>query len=104
MEPLTPLPATVVSTLGLWLVGSISSCVVVADQLLNRFFRICGQMLSAIARLTFISVIAHIRTGSHTEFVILRGDIQLSKNLHTRGVKLLPRVRKRFFVPSLYRP
>ena len=60
--------------------GEYQLWVVVADRLLDRFFRSCGQMLSAIARIIMM-VMAHIRTGSHTEFVILRGDIQFSRSL-----------------------
>ena len=89
--------------------GESQLCVVVADRLLNRFFRICGQMLSAIARLTLVSVMAHIRTGSHTEFVI-RGKYSVFKELAEffsvaqEGLNCYLGCEKRFFAPSLYRP
>ena len=61
--------------------GESQLCVVVADQLLNRLFRSCGQMLSAIARLTLCQ-----RHGAHPDWLAHRvryprGDIQFSKSL-----------------------
>ena len=45
-------------------------------------------MYSAFARIIMM-VVAHIRIGSHTEFVVC-GDIQFSMIIHRSGVKLLP--------------
>ena len=63
--------------------GESQLCVVVADRLLSDF---TGVVVFAHIK---EMVMAHIRTGSHTEFVVC-GDIQISMIIHRSGVKLLP--------------
>ena len=63
--------------------GESQLCMVVADRLLSDFTEVV-----LIARIKKM-VVAHIRIGSHTEFVVC-GDIQISMIIHRSRVKLLP--------------